>query len=190
MSTPAASTAVTTDNPWIDCERTTAMPCTPLIASSNGLVTSSSTCSGESPGASVWMETCSRANSGKTSSRARARVLAPTSTSAAARPSTTPRCRIEPRTSPLSIRGPLGSLARLVAHGHAGAKLLGEQLLGAGHHDRVAGVERRPGDPAFRRWVVGGHGDTEILARRALQVDPGEAVPLHHGTIGHQNAGH
>src|SRR6476659_3401418 len=97
------------------------------------------------------MDTWGGANSGKTSSGARARVLAPSSTSAAARPSTTPRCRIEPRTSPLSIGGPLRSLARLVAHGHAGAELLGKQLLGAGHHNRVAGGERGAGDPVFRR---------------------------------------
>ena len=66
-----------TDRPWIDCERTAAIPWTPLIASSIGLVTSTSTCSGESPGASVWIETCGGANSGNTSSRASATTPAP-----------------------------------------------------------------------------------------------------------------
>src|SRR3954468_15362998 len=165
------------------------MPCTPLIASSSGLVTSSSTCSGDSPGASVWMLTWGGANSGKTSSGARARVLAPTSTSAAARPSTTPRCRIEPRTSPLSTRGPPGSLARLVAHAHPGAELLGQQLLGASHHDGVAGSERDAGDPALGRGMIGGYPDAEIPAWRALQVDPGQPIPLHHRAVGHQHAG-
>ena len=41
----------------MDWERTAAIPCTPLIASSIGLVTWSSTCSGERPGASVWIDT-------------------------------------------------------------------------------------------------------------------------------------
>ncbi len=77
MSTPCASTAVITESPWMDCDRTSAIPFTPLIASSSGLVTRISTCSAEKPGASVWMETCGGANSGKTSSLARARVWTP-----------------------------------------------------------------------------------------------------------------
>jgi hypothetical protein len=77
MSSSSASTAVMTDRPWMDCDRTAAMPSTPLIASSSGLVTSTSTCSGERPGASVWIETCGGANSGKTSRRALATTPAP-----------------------------------------------------------------------------------------------------------------
>ncbi len=87
----SASTAVMTESPWMDCERTVAIPSTPLIASSIGLVTSTSTCSGERPGASVWMDTCGGANSGKTSSREPATTPAPYTTSASASPTTTPR---------------------------------------------------------------------------------------------------
>jgi len=66
-----------TDNPWIDCERTVAMPVTPLIASSIGFVTSASTCSGVSPGASVSIVTSGGANSGNTSYFVRARTTSP-----------------------------------------------------------------------------------------------------------------
>jgi len=58
------------ERPWIDCERTIAIPATPLMTSSIGLVTRISTCSGAKPGASVWIDTCGGANSGNTSSGA------------------------------------------------------------------------------------------------------------------------
>src|SRR5919107_5282233 len=119
------------------------------------------------------MDTCGGANSGKTSSGARARVPMPTTTKATASPSTTPRCRIELRTSPLSTGWPPGSLARLVAHRDPGAELFGEQLLRAGHHYGVARRERRAGDPAAPGRVVGRDPDPEVAARRALQVGPG-----------------
>ncbi len=53
----SSNTAVTTDNPWIDCERMDSTLATPLIAFSTGRVTSDSTSSGERPGASVWITT-------------------------------------------------------------------------------------------------------------------------------------
>ncbi len=43
------------------------MPSVPVSAFSIGCVTRASTCSGESPGASVWICTCGGANSGNTS---------------------------------------------------------------------------------------------------------------------------
>jgi hypothetical protein len=61
---------VTTDSPGIDSERMVASPAEPLTAFSTCLVTSSSTCWGANPGASVWMSTCDGTNSGKTSSGA------------------------------------------------------------------------------------------------------------------------
>ena len=43
-----------------------AIPGTPLMVFSIGWVTRTSTCWGESPGASVWITTCGGENSGKT----------------------------------------------------------------------------------------------------------------------------
>ena len=64
-STPSAKVMVTTDRPGIDSERSVASPAAPLTAFSTCLVTSSSTCCGAKPGASVWMSTCDGTNSGK-----------------------------------------------------------------------------------------------------------------------------
>ena len=58
---------VMTEIPWIEPERSDSIPCSPLRTFSIGWVTSASTCSGERPGASVWIWTCGGANSGKTS---------------------------------------------------------------------------------------------------------------------------
>ncbi len=91
MSVPGASTAVMMERPWIDCERTMAMPATPLMTSSIGLVTRISTCSGAKPGASVWIETCGGANSGKTSSGAAKRRDVPYTTSTIGEPEDDPR---------------------------------------------------------------------------------------------------
>src|SRR5919106_3098336 len=188
MFTRSARMAVTTDSPWMDCERTAAIPCTPLIASSIGLVTCSSTCSGERPGASVWMDTCGGANSGNTSSGARPSVPAPTTTSAAASPSTTTRCRIDPRTSDVSMRAARDSLARLLAHCHARPEFFREELLNAGEDDGVARGERRPRDPPSGRGSVGRDSDSYVCSRAALEIRPGESLPLHDRPIGHQGA--
>ncbi len=61
----------------MDWERIAARPLTPAMAPSIGRVTRTSTCSGEKPGASVWMETWGGANSGNTSSGAPATTLRP-----------------------------------------------------------------------------------------------------------------
>ena len=70
MSVPSLKTAVTTERPWIDWERSASRFPRPLIAFSTGRVTSDSTCSGVSPGASVWTITSGGTKSGKTSSLA------------------------------------------------------------------------------------------------------------------------
>ena len=67
MSVLSAKIAVMMESPWIDCERMLAMPVTPLMAFSTGVVMSVSTCSGVNPGASVWIATLGGANSGNTS---------------------------------------------------------------------------------------------------------------------------
>ncbi|GJE45106.1 hypothetical protein AEGHOMDF_4300 [Methylobacterium soli] len=53
MSLPVVNTAVMTDSPWIEEERSDSMPGKPFTATSIGCVTSTSTCSGLRPGASV-----------------------------------------------------------------------------------------------------------------------------------------
>ncbi len=62
---------VTTDSPGMDSERRVASPAEPLTAFSIGRVTSSSTCCGAKPGASVCTSTCVGTNSGNTSSGTR-----------------------------------------------------------------------------------------------------------------------
>jgi len=60
----SSKTAVITESPCTDCERMDSRLATPLMAFSTGRVTSASTSSGESPGASVWITTCGGAKSG------------------------------------------------------------------------------------------------------------------------------
>ena len=56
-----------TDRPWIELDRRDSIPGKPFTATSIGWVTSTSTCSGLRPGASVWTTTEGGANSGNTS---------------------------------------------------------------------------------------------------------------------------
>lgn len=58
---------VTTERPWIDCERTISTPGVLCSTVSTGRVTSCSTSSGTKPGASVCTTTCGGTNEGKTS---------------------------------------------------------------------------------------------------------------------------
>ena len=69
-SVPSLKTAVMMDRPWMDSERSDSMSPRPLTIVSTGRVTSSSTCSGDRPGASVWITTCGWTKFGKTSSLA------------------------------------------------------------------------------------------------------------------------
>ncbi len=66
-SLDASKVAVITDRLCTEVERSVSSPGMPLIAFSSGWVTSTSTWSGASPGASVRTCTCGGANSGKTS---------------------------------------------------------------------------------------------------------------------------
>ena len=77
MSVPARKVAVTTDTPWIAFDRRPARPGRPLTAPSTAWVTSTSTCSGLRPGASVCTVTLGGANSGKTSYLAEVRAARP-----------------------------------------------------------------------------------------------------------------
>jgi hypothetical protein len=76
-SASSVNTAVTTESPWIDSERSASMPATPPSALSIGVVTSRSTCSGARPGASVCTTASGGAKSGNTSSGARRALQAP-----------------------------------------------------------------------------------------------------------------
>ena len=57
-SLPSLNTAVMIDKPPMDSERSDSISVRPLTIVSIGSVTSSSTCSGERPGHSVWITTC------------------------------------------------------------------------------------------------------------------------------------
>ena len=67
MSEPSANTTCTIDRPGIDSERTLITPVEPLTAFSTTRVTSCSTCSESSPGASVWISAWAGTKSGNTS---------------------------------------------------------------------------------------------------------------------------
>ena len=69
-SVPSLNTTVMMDNPWMDSERNDSWRPNPLMAVSTSRVTSTSTCSGARPGASVWMETWGGTKSGNTSNLA------------------------------------------------------------------------------------------------------------------------
>ena len=70
MSVFSLKTAVITDRPAMDSERSEAMLPRPLMVCSIGRVTSASTCSGDKPGASVCTSTCGGTKLGNTSSLA------------------------------------------------------------------------------------------------------------------------
>ena len=91
--------AVTTDNPWIDSDRSDASDATPLVVASIGTVTSASTCSGARPGASVWITTCGGTKSGNTSSFAWSAAFAPQTSVTAASAIAIPRNRRESSTA-------------------------------------------------------------------------------------------
>jgi hypothetical protein len=74
------------------------------------------------------------------------------------------------------------SLARLVADGHTGAKLLGQQLLCSSDDDAIAQDKSRCHPPA-RPGSIRRNPDTLEAAGRTTEIRPGEAVPLHHGAI-------
>src|SRR6185295_10185478 len=135
------------------------------------------------------MDTCGGANSGNTSSRASARVLAPYNTSAHPSPTTTPACRIAARTSDLSISGRRDSLADLFPYFGASPELLGKELLGTGHDDRIARYKRRSDDPSTGCRAVGGNRRPSEASSPALQIGPGKSLPLDHRSIGNYNTG-
>src|SRR5271166_6710522 len=97
-STRSANVIVTTDKPGMDSERKVASPAAPLTAFSTCLVTSSSTCCGAKPGASVWMSTCEGTNSGKTSSGDCSAPQQPSTSATAESAATAPKWRTHKET--------------------------------------------------------------------------------------------
>ncbi len=98
-STPSLKVMVTTDRPGMDSERSVANPDAPFTALSMRLVTSSSTCCGAKPGASVWISTCEGTNSGNTSRGERIAPQHPSSSANPANAVTMPQWRTQRDTS-------------------------------------------------------------------------------------------
>ena len=103
MSVPSSKMAVTTDSPGTDEDRSVLIRLTPLRADSTETVTSCSTSSVESPGASVCTTICGGANSGNTSHGASRTLCKPPITSTTASSSTTSRNSSEKWIRRLSI---------------------------------------------------------------------------------------
>src|SRR6476646_632126 len=82
-----------------------------------------------------------------------------------------------------------GSLARLVAYGDSGAELLGQELLGTTHDDRVPRRERRVHDPAAGSRTVRPDANPLEPTGPARAIRPGEPVPLDDGGVRHERAG-
>jgi hypothetical protein len=74
------------------------------------------------------------------------------------------------------------SLARLVADGHAGPKLLGQQLLCSSDDDAIA-RDKSGSHPPAGRGSIRRNPDTLEAAGCTTEIRPGEAVPLHHCSI-------
>ena len=91
ISVPVSKIITTEDKPSTDLDRSVFRNGRPLSAFSSGTVTSASTSSVESPGASVCTSTSGGANSGNTSSGAFFVALIPTSSSASAAATTSTR---------------------------------------------------------------------------------------------------
>ena len=97
-SVPSSKISTTDESPSTDLERTVFSHGNPLSAFSSGTVTSASTSSVESPGASVCTSASGGANSGKTSSGAFCTDRQPNTMSATAPASTSTRKRSEAAT--------------------------------------------------------------------------------------------
>ena len=76
-SDPSLKIKTTDESPSTDFDRRVFSPVVPLSEFSSGTLTSASTSSVDSPGASVWISTSGGANSGKTSSGAFCAVRTP-----------------------------------------------------------------------------------------------------------------
>ena len=77
-----------------------------------------------------------------------------------------------------------GSLARLVAHGHPGAELLGEQLLGTAHDYGVPRRERCAHQKAAGSRTIRPDPHPPEPTGPAREKRPGEPVPLDDGASG------
>ena len=176
-----------TERPWIDCERTAAMPSTPLIASSIGLVTSTSTCSGESPGASVWIETCGGANSGKTSRR-RVRDDARAVDHQREREADDDAAMADRAADEPGQHARTGGLTRPTRRPRSpgrGTPRTAAPRRRARRPCRPARAARPAIQPPRRRTVGAARARARTGPARA-PIRPGEALPLHDGGVGHQ----
>src|SRR5687768_16083656 len=111
--------------------------------------------------------------------------------SAAPAPITSPGWRTANRMTCLSTRGARArSLRHLVPDPDARLELLGEQYLGAAHHDRVARSRSATygHEPATRDRTRLGNPDPLEASRPAAPERPEQSVPLHDGGLRHVRA--
>src|SRR6266853_3123595 len=154
------NTTITTDSPEIVSERTACTPLAPLIACSIGSVTSNSTCSATSPGASVCTAACGGTNSGNTSYLARASTSTPYRTSIPASTHTTTGKRRDQRTIAASTSVP------------AGGSFHPQQRGGAGGDDALARGETARDEPPLGERLEARHLAAHESGRPRLYVRP------------------
>src|SRR5690348_884783 len=180
MSVDGSKEMSITEMPCKELDVSRWIPGTPLTCVSIGVVTSISTCSGVSPGASVCMLIVGGANSGKTSYFALTRLASPKASSRQPSAITAPRCRTENAMiaawRPV-VRAPGGG-GTSIAHVDLGADLLRQE------HLRARNDQQRSGRQGARRQNVAavrlrlGRGDLPAAECVAAgpQVYPGVAI--------------
>ncbi len=105
-SVSSLNTSVISDRPGLFSERISVSAGRPVIAISTGTVTKRSTSSGERPGASVAICTCTLVTSGNASSDSLRAASMPKNSSTAATTATTSRCLSAPRINASIMRPP------------------------------------------------------------------------------------
>src|ERR1043166_5636555 len=167
-STRSSNVTVTTDSAALEIERTRSIPGRPSIAVSIGKVTSCSTSTGESPGASVITSTWLGVKSGKASVLSVAKAWRPATIRTSTAPSTAVRFRKE-KPSRRSTRAPM-------SHHHPGAGALLELgLEGEGSLDDGEIPRRETVQDHHPASVRGAHLDCAGLeASASLSVGNGD----------------
>src|SRR3984957_666936 len=185
-STPSANVIVTTERPGIDSERRVASPAAPFTAFSTCLVTSSSTCCGAKPGASVWMSTCDGTNSGNTSRGACSAPQHPRTSASIVSAVPAPKWR----THSVTIARIMALPASWLFGFRTGVGFACQQLACRGDHDLIAGGDTLGDEVAL------GHRPCRIDFRfdeRAgllLDVTPVLALAQHRRRGGNYHTGH
>src|SRR4051812_8844277 len=139
MSVPQANSTQTIDRPIPEEERTRVTPVAPLSWYSSGRVTSPSTSSGASPGASVSTVTVGRFRSGNTSTGVRASWYSPATHTARAVTRTSGRFFREKARTYVSM-GALPQAQGLQPLGNFTPQGLQPLGLGGSPHDREGGL--------------------------------------------------